>query len=100
MQQLLPLTDVLIGNESEAAAFAAKAGWPEGETLEQTAMRLSQNADGSSRRLTIVTQGSEATLVVEGGVCTSYPVPAVAGEEIVDTNGAGDGRFAVLFCAV
>ena len=47
-----------------------------------------------------MTQGSEATLVVEGGVCTSYPVPAVAGEEIVDTNGAGDGRFAVLLCAV
>jgi sugar/nucleoside kinase (ribokinase family) len=45
--------------------------------------------------------GPGATIVSEGGVVTEYETPAIAKEEMVDTNGAGDafvGVWSVYAC--
>lgn len=88
----LPFVDVLIGNESEAAAFAASEGWPEGLPLAEVASRLAglPKASGHRARCVIITQGSGPTLVAAGGRVSAHPVLPLPKEALVDTNGAGD----------
>jgi len=92
LNAVLPLADIVIGNESEAQAYAAAAGWGEDLTLVDIAQRLHAlpKANQERERLTIVTNGSGDTIVVENGETSLHPVPPVPKEEIVDVNGAGD----------
>merc|ERR1711972_294608 len=69
LEKLLPATDYLFGNETEAQAYAEAVGW-ETTDVEFIATRLS--------------------LVPMRGVVTKYPVIALPKEKLVDTNGAGD----------
>jgi adenosine kinase len=50
----------------------------------------------------VFTQGKDPTLVACGGVLHKFPVPPLAKELLVDTNGAGDafvgGFLAKLAC--
>lgn len=104
LEEVLPHVDVLIGNESEAAAYATAAGMGDA-SLEQAAITLanSTKSNPSRPRLVVVTQGPEHTLVASSSPTTSFTniqpgepnpktfdVPKLASDKIVDTNGAGD----------
>ncbi|ORY23820.1 adenosine kinase [Naematelia encephala] len=105
LEELLPHVDILIGNESEAAAYAEAAGMEKDTPLAQVATNLAaaSKSNASRPRLVIVTQGASSTLVASSSPSVSpsnlkledenpktYPVPKLAADKIVDTNGAGD----------
>ncbi|KAH8155549.1 uncharacterized protein LAJ45_00559 [Morchella importuna] len=100
LDSVLPYCDYLIGNESEAIAYAESHGL---DTKDITAIAKAIAAlpkkNTSRPRTVIITQGTEPTVVVIGDAePTSYPVRPVAPSDIVDTNGAGDA-FAGGFLA-
>jgi adenosine kinase len=104
LEELLPHVDILIGNESEAAAYAEAAGLgtaPLAEVASTLAVFSKSNA--SRPRVVVITQGPDSTLVASSSPSASpanlgpqdsnpkvYPVPKLADDKIVDTNGAGD----------
>ena len=63
-----------------------------GEDLSAVALALARmpKASGTRPRVVVFTQGADATLVACGGVISSFPVPKLSKEQLVDTNGAGD----------
>ena len=87
----LPYVDILFGNESEAEAFGKQHGYDD-LSVEGIAKKIAnlpkENAD--KPRIVIITQGSNATVVATGETVTSYPVPSLEKDAIVDSNGAGD----------
>lgn len=104
LESLLPHVDILIGNESEAAAYATAAGHGDA-SLESVASTLAAftKSNASRPRLVVITQGADSTLVASSSPSASpanikptdsnpkvYPVPKLASDKIVDTNGAGD----------
>lgn len=104
LEELLPHVDVLIGNESEAAAYAQGAGLADASLPNIASTLAGFNKSNASRpRLVIITQGADSTLVASSSPSTSssnlkttdsnpktYPVPKLSDDQIVDTNGAGD----------
>jgi adenosine kinase len=96
-----PYWDYIIGNETEAAAYAESHGW-ETTDVKEIAKKLANlpKENGKRKRVAIVTQGTEPTVVAVQGEdeVKEYPVLELAKEEINDTNGAGDA-FAGGFCA-
>jgi len=92
MHAVLPYADFVFGNESEAAAFAEANGFA-GATIPDIAARIAAlpKANTSRPRVAVITQGADATVIARAdGSVTTIPVPRVAKEAIVDTNGAGD----------
>jgi adenosine kinase len=86
---VLPYSDFVFGNETEAAAYADSNGMA-GASLEAVALRIASlpKASGTRARVAIITQGAKPTIIAENGVARTIdvaPVPA-----IVDVNGAGD----------
>jgi len=94
LEQVLNHTDIIICNESEAAAWAAASGHPSPDNLPAIAQALASlpKSNASRPRLAIITQGSKETIVVSSATNKpkTYPVRPLSDEEIVDTNGAGD----------
>ncbi|CAJ2506350.1 Uu.00g004800.m01.CDS01 [Anthostomella pinea] len=95
--------DVVICNETEAAAYAKSHDLPSGESdIAAVARALADlpKANDKRRRLAVVTQGTLPTLVATQGQqdVKEYPVHAIAADQINDTNGAGDA-FAGGFVA-
>jgi len=91
MMSVLPFTDIVFGNETEAAAYAENQNLGTTDVREiakKIAMLPKEN--GSKSRMVVITQGSDPVVVVNEGVVTEYPVTPLKAEEIVDTNGAGD----------
>lgn len=86
----MPYTDFLFGNEYEVAALGKVKGW--GDNLQEIAKQASLlPKENSSRPRTVVcTHGAEDVIVAINGEVQLFPVPKMAKEEIVDTNGAGD----------
>jgi adenosine kinase len=96
-----PYWDYVIGNETEAVAYAESHGL--GTTdVREIAMALANlpKENAARKRVAIVTQGTEPTIVAVQGddAVQEFPVHPIAKEKIVDTNGAGDA-FAGGFCA-
>ncbi|CAB03230.1 Adenosine kinase [Caenorhabditis elegans] len=90
LSEIIPLVDVLFGNEDEAAAFAKANGW-ETTCVKEIALKAAALPKKSTKpRLVVFTQGPEPVIVVEGDKVTEFPVTRLPKEEIVDTNGAGD----------
>jgi len=91
LEKLLPSTDYLFGNETEAQAYAEAVGW-ETKDVEFIATRLSlvPMAGNKRPRKVVITQGCDPTIVAIRGNVTKYPVIALPKEKLVDTNGAGD----------
>merc|ERR1719291_1293608 len=99
LEKLLPQTDYLFGNETEAQAYAEAVGW-ETKDVEFIATRLSLVPSAGSKppRKVVITQGADPTVVAIKGHVTKYPVIKLPKEKLVDTNGAGDS-FAGGFLA-
>jgi len=91
MSSVLPFTDIVFGNETEAAAFSesfALGTKDVKEIAKRIAMMPKEN--GSRSRMVVITQGADPVVVVSEGVTTEFPVKSLTAEQIVDTNGAGD----------
>eukprot|EP00090_Calanus_glacialis_P024714 TRINITY_DN383_c0_g1_i1.p1 TRINITY_DN383_c0_g1~~TRINITY_DN383_c0_g1_i1.p1 ORF type:complete len:343 (-),score=107.74 TRINITY_DN383_c0_g1_i1:64-1092(-) len=91
MASVLPFTDIVFGNETEAATYAEvnNLGLTDvGEIAKKIAMLPKEN--GSTSRLVVITQGSDPVIAVQHGKILKFPVESLAKEAIVDTNGAGD----------
>lgn len=91
LEKLLPATDILFGNETEAVAYAEAVGW-DSQDVEFIATRLSlvpMKGNKAPRRV-VITQGGDPTIVAIKGVVKKYPVNKLSKEQLVDTNGAGD----------
>ncbi|PCH34451.1 adenosine kinase [Wolfiporia cocos MD-104 SS10] len=93
LQQVLPYCDIVIGNESEAEAWASASGHPSQTDLAAVAASLAAQpkSNPARPRTVIITHGPEATTVVTAGAEPKvYTVQPLRDEQIVDTNGAGD----------
>jgi len=100
MDSTTPYWDYLFGNESEALAYS------ESHSLNTTSIpeiakhiALLPKANSARPRVVVITQGPDATVVAiaktPGGQDSNvevreYPTAKIEGNEIVDTNGAGD----------
>lgn len=104
LQQLLPYTDVLIGNETEAETWSATNGLAFNRSelgKIASSIAVSPKINKSRERMVIFTQGSDSTIAVTSSDHNNprtYPINPVRDDEIVDTNGAGDA-FAGGFLA-
>jgi len=95
LEQVIPYCDIIIGNEAEAEAWASATGLSEPKDLKAVAkaMALLPKTNASRPRTVVFTQGAQSTIVVTTDApdkAQVFPVQALANEEIVDTNGAGD----------
>lgn len=90
LKDALQYVDILFGNESEAEAFGKKMEMKD-PSISDIALELSKLPKymGESRTV-VITQGDKPTIVVKDGKVTEFPVPPLAPEAIVDSNGAGD----------
>jgi adenosine kinase len=106
LSEILPYCDYVFGNENEAATWAEHNGHADQkDSVAGAAKALASLPKANSKRprVVIFTQGTDPTIVAvkEEGKdveVKEYPVSAIDGKEIVDTNGAGDA-FAGGFCA-
>lgn len=93
LEEILPYTDIVIGNEDEAEAWATAKGYKDVKNLEAIAREIAKlpKKNEARPRIIIFTQGAQNTVVVAGDKAAKiYPVDALADSQIVDTNGAGD----------
>ena len=90
MKTVMPYTDIVFANESEAAAYGEAHGY--GSDLGAIALKLAAQpkASGTRPRIVVFTQGSLPTIVASEGKVTSFPVEPLPRELLIDTNGAGD----------
>ncbi|XP_022319650.2 uncharacterized protein LOC111122288 isoform X1 [Crassostrea virginica] len=90
MLKTLPFVDILFGNESEAETFAKENNFGTTNIAEIALKIAALPKEDNKPRTVVITQGSGPTVVAKEGKTTEYPVIAIADEDIVDTNGAGD----------
>ncbi|KAH9987775.1 Ribokinase-like protein [Russula compacta] len=95
LEQVFPHCDFVIGNESEAAAWANVAGLPDTGDIPAIAKSIAMlpKSNSSRPRTVIVTQGPNPTVVVTAAdpdKPKNFPVDRLDDRQIVDTNGAGD----------
>lgn len=94
--------DVLIGNETEALAYA-KSHDLDTEDLEQIAKHIAllPKMNTSRQRTVVFTQETEATLVAVADIVKKtvdlkwYPIHKIPVDKVRDSNGAGDAFAAV-----
>jgi sugar/nucleoside kinase (ribokinase family) len=91
----LPYCDIIIGNESEAEAWAEANGVPDQKDMVAVAKKIASlpKANPSRPRIVVITQGPDSTVLVSSAdvkAPKTFQVKALKAEEIVDTNGAGD----------
>ncbi|XP_065856426.1 adenosine kinase 2-like isoform X2 [Euphorbia lathyris] len=91
LDNFLPYTDFVFGNETEARTFSKVHGW-ETDDVEEIAVKISQwrKVSGTYKRITVITQGADPVVVAEDGKVKKFPVIFLPKEKLVDTNGAGD----------
>jgi len=87
---LLRNVDVLVPNQTELATLTGHTGPVDAATASRLAAQLPSPA-------VVITLGAEGALVVEDGVSTHVPAPAV---EPVDTTAAGDSFCGALAVAL
>jgi adenosine kinase len=98
-----PYWDYVIGNETEALA------WAEAHALGTTDLQAIARAladlpkeNARRKRVAIITQGTDPTLVATQGEADVkiFPVLPIAQDQICDTNGAGDAFAGGFLAAV
>lgn len=98
-----PYWDYVICNEAEAASYAESHGLSSKEpkdVVKHLANLPKEN--GKRKRVAIITQGTEPTLVAVQGEdqIKEFPVHAISKEQINDTNGAGDAFAGGLLAGI
>lgn len=92
LDSVLPYTSLVIGNESEAEAYAEShnLGTKDLKEIAQAIAKFTSQL--STPRTVVITHGAKETIVVQGtaGQPKTYAVNKVNPSDIVDTNGAGD----------
>lgn len=95
LDEVLPYVDILIGNETEAVAFAESHNIDSKDVKKIAEIIANGPKKNTQRPRTVVfTQGTDPTIAVtaqEGGEADvkEVPVHAIGEEKINDTNGAG-----------
>ncbi|CAO1617903.1 unnamed protein product [Parajaminaea phylloscopi] len=90
VDQILPLSEIVFGNEAEAEAYAESHGL-DTKDLEKIAQAIADSPSELSRpRTVIITHGAEPTIVAVAGGSKVKTIPTPKIDDIVDTNGAGD----------
>ena len=90
-----PYWDYVLMNEAEAVAWAAGRGFGAAEETDVGAIarRIAEleKANARRKRVVVVTQGTEETIVAIQGqeALRTFPVREMSKEQICDTNGAG-----------
>jgi adenosine kinase len=91
-----PYWDYLLGNETEAEAWAKSHDLPTTSTVQDIAKALVTlpKKNEKRKRYVVITQGTEPTIVAEQAhdgevVVNEYPVHVISKDKIYDTNGAG-----------
>ncbi|BFZ53865.1 adenosine kinase [Savitreella phatthalungensis] len=98
MDSVLPYVDILIGNESEALAYAESHSIDTNDIAEiAKKLAVSSKVNANRPRCVIITQGSDSTIVARAESTSSdratvdvKQVEKMPADQIVDTNGAGD----------
>ncbi|ODQ65896.1 adenosine kinase [Nadsonia fulvescens var. elongata DSM 6958] len=91
-----PYWDYLIGNESEALAYAESHGLDTTDVTEiAKAIAVLPKVNSARPRTVIITQGTLETIAVTANgsddvKVETFPIKLIQSSEIVDTNGAGD----------
>ncbi|GAD98554.1 hypothetical protein AN2272.2 [Paecilomyces variotii No. 5] len=104
LDSVVPYTDYLIGNETEALAFAESHGWGTTDIVEIAKKLATLPKKNTNRpRVAMVTQGTLPTVTAvakENGEVEvkQFTVREISKDKINDTNGAGDA-FAGGFVA-
>jgi len=90
IDKVLPYTDVVFCNETEAATLGKKLNW--GTDLEEISKKLvAYRKENTQRnRIVIFTEGSSSTIVAQHDKVERFKPIYCSPEELVDTNGAGD----------
>ncbi|RUS88427.1 hypothetical protein EGW08_003823, partial [Elysia chlorotica] len=91
-KSILPLVDVLFGNQSEACALSKACGL-QADSCEEIALQLSswkRQDEKRQQRVVVITQGALPVLLAVDQTVKSFPTPVVPDGEMVDANGAGD----------
>ncbi|KAM0516620.1 hypothetical protein ACHAPE_005251 [Trichoderma viride] len=98
-----PYWDYIIGNEAEAEAYAVAHDLPSKEPKDVVkALANLPKKNTQRKRIAIVTQGTEPTLVAIQGEdeIKEFPVRAIDSALINDTNGAGDAFAGGLLAGI
>lgn len=92
MTQVQEYWDYLIGNESEALAWAEAHGLETKDIAEiAVAIQRLPKKNTKRERVVVITQGPDETILVDGSKApVKFPVNPIPEEKFVDTNGAGD----------
>lgn len=92
LMEALAYADIVFGNEIEALAFAKEENF-ETMNLHEIALKICQlpKQNENRKRVAVITQGKDPVLLALNGKITEIPVHKLSDDEIVDTNGAGDG---------
>jgi adenosine kinase len=95
LDQVSPFWDYVVGNETEAAAYADShdLGTQDIPTIAVALANLPKKNE-RRKRMAIITQGAGPTVAAVQGQSVEdvkmFPVRSIRKEEIVDTTGAGD----------
>ncbi|KAL1587826.1 hypothetical protein WHR41_03531 [Cladosporium halotolerans] len=103
LDQTAPYWDYIVGNETEAAAYAESHDLKTTDipTIAKHLANLPKK-NTQRKRVAIITQGTEPTIVAVQGEddVKSFPVHEINKAEIADTTGAGDAFAAGFFAGV
>ena len=95
LKEIILYTDIIIGNDAEAEAWASVNGSANVKDLPAIArsIALLPKSNPARARVVIFTQGAHRTVMVTSDKPDSpkmFPVDPLGDDRIVDTNGAGD----------
>lgn len=91
LDAVMPYCDYVVGNETEAVAYAESHGW-ETKDVRNIAEKMAglKKVNEKRKRAVVITQGTGETLVkVQGDEVKGLKVHDVPKAEICDTTGAG-----------
>merc|ERR1711920_307242 len=100
--EMIPYTDFLFCNETEAATWAETEGWDTTDVaFIATRLSLIPSVEGKRcKRTVVITQGKDPTVVAQNGFTQEFAITALPKEKLKDTNGAGDAYVGGFLAAL
>jgi len=102
LTEIIPFTDYLFCNETEAQTWAETEGWETADiSFIATRLSLIPSVEGKkTKRTVVITQGKDPTIVAQNGFTKEYSITPLPKEKLVDTNGAGDAYVGGFLAAL